>query len=322
MDDQKKIMACCVMALFVLAAFLFISGCSEKGAEDQKPDYETEANEAVDTADSAMAEADLSVQFDDMDSAEESVDICAGLPDPLQIAQLEKQLKMEQAIEALYAATDAIEASETELAPARLIKSAQKLTERDLMLIHLRLSYCYVISAVSRLARSGFGPDGVHGTADDLFYIKFTPNTDGDTEVYRLVLTEKGLLLMEAVDPRTNPSGYLKVFFAQGQIVALQAIMDSLMLLLGVEAAVLENLPEGIEAVVPRLDRNKYRHNALFHLEKALEIAERIAPKIAISLRRFDKVVIELFAKQLFDDAKIWGVKIIILPPRYADVNQ
>jgi hypothetical protein len=69
------------------------------------------------------------------------------------------------------------------------------------------------------------------------------------------------------------------------------------------------------------LDRAKYRHDALFHLGKALEIARRIAPRFAISLARFDRIVIELFAKQLFDDAKIWGVKITVLPPRYANVE-
>ena len=327
MLDQKTGALYCAIAVFTLLSFLF-SGCADREELQETrrqlaPGYNAEANEALKRAERAMKEAEIEVDFSEM-GLESLTDLRTILPDPMEIAQLEKQQKMEEAIVALYAAMDALGKSGVPGAPARtLITNPDGVSDSDLALTHLHLSYCYVLAAVSRLARFGVGPDGVPDTEDDLYYISFPEEMElEDLEVYKFTLTDKGQSLMDSVDPDIDPDGYIKVFYDEGQVEALQAIIDSLLLLLGAEIAVIENPAEGIRAHEPEVDRQTYRHDALYHLEQAVELARGIAPELRDALDEFDETVTEYFSEGLLEDAIEWGLEIRKVPERYEYLHE
>ena len=333
MLDRRKGALHCVTAAFVFI-WLFLSGCAdreelEETRRQRAPGYNAEANEALKRAEKAMMEAGIEVNFSELSGLESLTDLHTLLPKPGQVRQLEKQQKMEEAIGALYNALDALAKSGAIQAPTRLLAEPdgsrivgfeEKLgaSNSDLALIHVHMSYCYVLAAVSRLARLGLGPDGVPDTADDLYYISFPEKLDVENlEVYKFTLTDKGQALMDSVDPEVDPHGYIKIFYDEGQVEALQVIIDSLLLLVGAEVAVVEDPAAGIKAHEPEVNRQIYRSDALYHLDQALELAMRIAPELEDAISEFDETVTEYFSREILEDTIEWGFEIRKVPDRY-----
>jgi hypothetical protein len=322
MHGQKATALYCAMAIFA-SYIAFFSGCAgreelEEARRQQAPGYDAEADEALEKAENAMIEAGIEINFSEQSGLESLTDLRAILPDPMEIRQLEKQQKMEEAITALHTALDALGRSGASLAPARALADSDGGSDTDVALIHLHLSYCYILSAVSRLARVGLGPDGVLGTADDLYYISFPEELEVENvEVYKFMLTDKGQALMDSVDPSADPYGYIKVFYSEGQVEALQAILDSLLLLLDAEVVIIASPAEGIKAQEPQIDRQTYRSNALYHLTQALELARILAPELEDALDEFDGTITEYFSKEILENAIEWGFEIRSVPQRY-----
>jgi hypothetical protein len=331
--DRRNCALHCVTAVSVLL-WLLLSGCAdrdeaEEARRQQAPGYNAEANEALKRAEKAMMEAGIEVNFSELSGLESLTDLHTILPKPGQVRQLEKQQKMEEAIEALYSALNALAKSGVAQAPTRLLAETggsrivgfeEELgaSNSDLALIHLHISYCYVLAAVSRLARFGLGPDGIPDTADDLYYISFPEKPDVENlEVYKFTLTDRGQALMDSVDPGIDPHGYIKVFYDEGQVEALQVIIDSLLLLVGAEVAVVENPAAGIKAHEPEVNRQIYRRDALYHLDQALGLAMRIAPELEDAISEFDETVIEYFSRGILEDTIEWGLEIRKIPDRY-----
>jgi hypothetical protein len=325
----------CAMVIFA-SCIAFFSGCADREELRQEkrqlaPGYNPKANESLEKAESAMVEAGIEVDFGKLGGLESVADLRTILPDPMEIRQLEKQEKMEDAIDSLYDALDAIVLDPLQIrqlekpqqlavagAPARALAVSGGVSNTDLTLIHIHLSYLYTLSAVSRLARAGVGPDGIPDSDDDLYYVSFSEDTEAEgVAVYKLMLTDKGQALMDAVDLRVDPYGYIRVFYNEGQAEALQAIIDSLLLLLGAEVGVIENPAEGIRAHEPMVDRETYRHDALYHMNQALLLAELIVPQLEDALSEFDEVVTEYFSKPILQRVIEWGFKIRSVPERY-----
>jgi len=336
MHEQKTIAVYCAIVILAFISPLLLSGCAdreelEEARRQLAPGYNVKANEALQRAETAMMEAGIEFDFSELGGLESVTDLRAILPDPMEIRQLEKQQKMEEAISSLYDALDAIALDPLQIrqlekqqqlavagAPARALIVSGGVSDTDLTLIHIHLSYLYILSAVSRLARAGAGPDGIPGTRDDLYYVSFSQDTEAKgLAVYSLELTDKGQALMEAVDSKIDPLGYIKVFYAEGQVEALQAIIDVLLLLLGAEVGVIANPAEGIMAHEPMVDRETYRYNALYHLNQALLLAELIVPEVEDALSEFDEVVTEYFSKPILERVIEWGFEIISVPERY-----
>jgi|GEM_PF-1366993 len=335
MYGQKTVVLYCAMAVFAFISPLFLSGCADReelqeARRQLAPGYNTKANEALGKAETAMMEAGIQVDFSELGGLESVTDLRAILPDPMEIRQLEKQQKMEEAIDSLYDALDAIVLDPLQIrqlekqqlgmagAPARALIVAGGVSNTDLTLIHIHLSYLYILSAVSRLARAGVGPDGIPDSEDDLYYVSFAEDTEAKgLAVYELMLTDRGQELMDAVDPDV-PYGFIKVFYSEGQVEALQAIIDSLLLLLGAEVGVIENPAEGIRAHEPMVDRQTYRHDALYHLNQALLLAELVVPEVEDALSEFDEVVTDYFSKPILQRVIEWGFEIRKVPERYA----
>jgi len=331
MFGKKSSALYCAMAIFAVISFLLLYGCAdrdelEETRRQQAPGYDAEANEALQRAEKAMEDAGVSINFNELNGLESLSDLRTILPDPLEIAQLEKQQKIEDAIVALYDVLGALGEPDVSGAPTRVLIPDEK-SNSDIALIRVHLAYCYVLAAVSRLARVGMGPDGVPNTEDDLYRIKLEELDVEDPEVYQFMLTERGENLKADVD-KNDPNGYIKMFYDEGQVndegnvKELQAMIDSLLLLLGAkvttpEVVISENPKEVIKAHEPQVDRTKYRHNALYHLEIALELAEEIVPELKDALDEFDETITEYFSKGTLEDAKEWGFDIRDIPERY-----
>ncbi len=317
----------CAMAIFTVISLLLLYGCADRDEleevrRQQAPGYNAKANAALKEAEDAMKEAGIAINFSDLNGLESLSDLRTILLDPLEIAQLEKKQDIEDAIVALYDVLDALGESGVPAAPARML-IPYEISDSDLALIHLHLSYCYVLAAVSRLARVGMGADGVPNTEDDLYRIDFPEELDVEApEVYQFMLTERGEELEADVD-KNDPNGYIKMFYAGGQVddeghvKELQAMIDSLLLLLGAEVAVIENADEGIKKHEPQVDTKKYRYNALYHLEIALKLAEEIVPEFKDALDELDETITEHFSKEILENAKEWGFEIRTVPERY-----
>ena len=315
------------LAALSIMSLLLIFGCAdreelEEAERQQAPGYNAVADEALERAEDAMTEAEVAVDFGELSGLGALADLCTVLPDPLPISQLEKQLKIEEAMAELYTALDALDTSNASLAPARVLTMDDSgVSESDLILIHLHISYCYILAAVSRLARAGIGPDRVHGTADDLYYVSFSGDfVKRRSEIYSFMLTDRGQALMDSVDPNADPYGYIKVFYNEGQIPALQAIIDAVLLLLGAEVAVAENPAAGIRAHGPTINRLIYRHDALYHLVQAVKLARASGSGLENALSRLDEVVTERFSKGILEDAREWRFEMRSVPERYEDL--
>jgi hypothetical protein len=308
------------MAIFALISLFSGCGDTEEELGEAGPFYNAEANEALAKAEKAMKEAGIEANFSEPSAG----NLRATLPkpleivqfDPLEIVQLDKQQKMEEAIGALYTALDALGESVAVHGPggalmagSARVSDTDGVSDADLSRIHLRLAYCYVSAAVSRLARGGIGPDGVFGTADDLYYVSFPEELKPENpEVYRFMLTDKGRALMDSVDP-DDPYGYIKVFYDEGQVEALQAIIDSVSLLLCAEVSVIENAAEGIKAHEMQLDRQMRKRDAFCHLV-VLGLAKEIPAELRAALGGFNETVTEHFAKPLLGEVVKWGLEL------------
>lgn len=317
MLHQKTSLLYYAMVILAFVSVL-LSGCGDtEELEEQDQvimlEYNAEADEALAKAEKAMKEAGIEADFNKVSDLESLGELRAILPDSAQIKQLEKQQKMEEAIGSLYVALDALGESFVSHAPARTsMVDPDGVLDTDLALIHLRLAYCSVFAAISRLARAGIGPDGIPDTGDDLFYISSPEELEPETpEVYKFMLTDKGQALMDSVDP-DDPYGYIKVFYDEGQVEALQAIVDSVSLLLCAEVSVIENPVEGIKAHRMQLDRQIYRRDALCNL--AMALAKEIPPELRGTLEGFDETITEHFSKPLLKQVVAWGLE---LPGQY-----
>ena len=304
----------------LIGIIVFSVGCADrdKQLEEDEPDPALErANAAFKLAQAAMQRANITINFTDIGTLGNLQTI---LPDPLEIGELEDQGAIQDAIRAFYEVLDALgQPVAVAQAPALPNQVEIQVSDGDLLLVHLHLSYLYVLEVVRILTREGWGPDGNPNTADDLFFISYpdTLELEDAEEVYKFTLTDAGRERFDALDnnPGTRPSDYLREFSASQR----QAILDSLILLLGVRARVpafpnvTDIYGDPILLQNPNLAeiRQTCRQDALFHMERALDFAEVIAPDVADGIRELADVLAKEFGEDFLDQVSGWGFDII-----------
>ncbi|RKY01205.1 hypothetical protein DRP77_10160 [Candidatus Poribacteria bacterium] len=275
----------------LLIALILLMGCASREREEGvAPGSTSKADEAVAKAEAIMASAGIALSFDELGSVS---DLNEMLPDPLEIAQLEKSV-IEESVASLYEALDELGDVTVPASPAPALEVRP--SKSDLAMLHLHLAYLYVLEAVRRLML-------VRG---DMYTISFPEEPVTETlEVYRFELSpeaEERFKRLEE-DPTTTPYDYLKQF----TIAQRQAILDALVLLTGVEIYIEANPALGIPAQRPQVDRSIFRRDALYHLEKALGYAVGIAPALEEAFQEFKRTVQENFSYKLLEDARRWG---------------
>jgi len=296
-----------VVCLCIALIFALVS-CADRDIE-MRPDISEglkKASEALARAEALMKEAGINISFSDLGSISEDnlVDI---LPSPEKLSQLEKDHPklIQDAIVALYEVFEAFPAlailPTTPMAPAIELS---ELSNSDVLLLHLHNAYLYVLKIVGKLALEGMGPDGELDTDDDLFMIDFPESFEEDTTKYKFELTDKGRARMDEVEQSSDPKpeDYLNIFSERER----QVIIDSLFITLGARVRILPVPSAGIKEQTPQVDRTIYRRDTLFHLEKAAEYAEEIAPDLKDSIDEFNRVIAKNFAEDFLRKAQKW----------------
>ncbi|MCH8292868.1 hypothetical protein IH992_17390 [Candidatus Poribacteria bacterium] len=304
-----------IILIVMLASFQL--GCSDRDdiSEVQEPDPALQqASVALNRAEAAMEKAGVDINFSDVGSL---ANLSAILPSPLELAVLEDQGALQEAIGALYEVLDAVgENVPTAQAPANPAQEGFKISDPDLALVHIHLGYLYVLEAVRILTREGWGKDGVPETEDDLFRIAFpeNPELENLTEVYQFELTERGQTKFDEIE--NNPSSRLEDYLKEFRASQRQAILDALVLLVSARVKVSAfpdvNDIDGqrITEQRPQVNRAICRQDALFHLERALDKAEEIAPDLADEFDEFNEIIAEAFAEDFLNQTSQWGFEI------------
>jgi hypothetical protein len=293
------------------------SGCADRDdrPEDEPDPALQQATKALNIAQATMLQAGIAISFDDIGDLGKLHTI---LLDPLEIGELEDTV-IQDAIRALYDVLDALgQPVPVAQAPALPNQIEIQVSDGDLLLVHLHLGYLYVLEVVRILTQEGWGPDGTPDTDDDLFFISFPDDIELENieEVYRFRLTEAGRATFDALDadPNTRPSDYLRQFSSSQR----QAILDSLLLLLGVRATVsavpdvTDIYGDPIVDMTPQFDliRPICRQDALYHLERALEFGKAIAPDVAEALQELIRIIADRFGVDFLDQVSGWGFEV------------
>ncbi|MCD6508023.1 hypothetical protein J7M22_15555 [Candidatus Poribacteria bacterium] len=277
------------LVVFTLSLSLF--GCATREREEiTAPGSTPKADEAVMRAEQMMESAGISISFDELGSVADLKEI---LPEPILIAQLEKST-VEQSVSSLYEALDELGDVTT---PAGMAPSVSgEVSRSDLAMLHLHIAYLYVLEAVRRLMI----------VRDNMYTISFPKEVETENmEIYQFELSPQAEARFKQLDadPTATPYDYLKEFNEDQR----QAILDALVLLTGVEVYIEANPSEGIVAQKPDVDRTIFRRDALYHLEKALGYAVKIAPALQDAFVEFKRTVEEQFSYKLLEDARKWG---------------
>jgi hypothetical protein len=278
--------------MFAMLLLPFFGCAPDREREEMvAPGSTSRADEAVMRAEQLMELAGIAISFEELGSV---ADLREILPDPLEIAELEKNV-IEESVASLYDALD--ELGDVTL-PAGLapVLAQGEVSKSDLAMLHLHLAYLYVLEAIRRLML-------VRG---DMYTISFPEEVETEEiEVYQFELSPEAEARFEKLDadPTATPYDYLREFDEDQR----QAVLDALVLLTGVEIYIEANPAEGIIAQKPNVDRNIFRRDALYHLEKALGYAVRIAPAFQDAFHEFKRTVEEEFSYKLLEDAREWG---------------
>ena len=304
-------------AIVVVTAASFLIGCADREETTESENADSsfqQAAVALNQAQDAMKRVGIDINFSDIGTLG---NLSSILLDPLEVGALEKQGAIQDAIGAMYRVLDAAgQPVSSAQAPARPAQDGFKISDSDLLMVHFHLAYLYVLESVSILTREGWGKDGVPDTADDLFEISFPENLEIENleEVYRFKLTERGQAKFDEIakNPNSRPEDYLKEFSASQR----QAILDALVLLLGARVKVLA-LPvvtdvdgQPITEQTPQVDRTICRQDALFHLEKVIELAKEIAPDLADAVDEFNKIIAEEYVEDFLNQTSKWGFEV------------
>lgn len=304
-----KLIKCC--ALFSICAALLFAffGCADREEEQRSEESEKASKELI-KAEEAMKKAGINI-FGDAGSLRKD-NITLILPDPLEIGTLQRDNPelLKEAISSFYNVLEALPGQAIPAAPPFLplapAAESKGISKSDLALVHLHLGYLHVLSAVGQLTVAGMGADGKINTPDDRFFIELSKELNA--KIYRFKLTGEIQARFDAIDrfPNPKPENYLQ-FFTEAQ---RQAILDSLVILLGVKVRILPAPAAGIKEQTAKVDVKLHRRDMLFHLEKAVLQAKEIAPNLEEAFDEFNRVLAEAFSKDLLSKTEKWGFQI------------
>lgn len=266
--------------LLILVLLLgLLSGCSEReDAEDYSGSSAT-ANAALEKAENYLDLAGVKTSFEDPGELSKPEDL---VPQPNELASLEKQENLKKAIDQLNIVITELD-KEASLAPSAA--PIGSLSDRGV--VHFYLGLAYVLEAISRLL-----------TSDDpetTFILTYDPNAAmGEWFTYGISKTTKAKL-----DAVKNPLDYPLVFTEKER----QAIIDAVDL---ISNGIVRPLSPSIQPQSSSVDGPPYIHSAIWHFYNAIDLLSEYAPDLEEPLREFYDQI-SVFESILHDNAETWG---------------
>ena len=274
-----------VFRIVVVVVIGLTLGCADRPDRYEEPDPgspEALAAEALNLAQEAMKAAGIDIEFNDLGDLAELSSI---LPTPEKLTSLNDQQvgQMQTATDEMYKILEVVdESGSIPSAPLNPTKDIQPiLSDADLLLVNLNLSYLNVLEAVRSLSVTG----------EDIYKIEYSQDAG-----YKFELTKSGKAKLDQAKPGE--------FIRDLSEAQRQAIVDSLFMLTGAKVEV-SNLP-GMVRTIKRMDWQ----NAIHHLDKMLSLAKKIAPDLGVAMIDFNDIIADALSKGIIDQVTKWGFKI------------
>ena len=274
-----------VFRIVVVVVIGLTLGCADRPDRYEEPDPgspEALAAEALNLAQEAMKAAGIDIEFNDLGDLAELSSI---LPTPEKLTSLNDQQvgQMQTATDEMYKILEVVgESGSVPGAPLNPAKDIQPiLSDADLLLVNLNLSYLNVLEAVRSLSVTG----------EDIYKIEYSQDAG-----YKFELTKSGKAKLDQAKPGE--------FIRDLSEAQRQAIVDSLFMLPGAKVEV-SNLP-GMVRTIKRMDWQ----NAIHHLDKMLSLAKKIAPDLGVAMIDFNDIIADALSKGIIDQVTKWGFKI------------
>ena len=274
-----------VFRIVVVVVIGLTLGCADRPDRYEEPDPgspEALAAEALNLAQEAMKAAGIDIEFNDLGDLAELSSI---LPTPEKLTSLNDQQvgQMQTATDEMYKILEVVgESGSVPGAPLNPAKDIQPiLSDADLLLVNLNLSYLNVLEAVRSLSVTG----------ENIYKIEYSQDAG-----YKFELTKSGKAKLDQAKPGE--------FIRDLSEAQRQAIVDSLFMLTGAKVEV-SNLP-GMVRTIKRMDWQ----NAIHHLDKMLSLAKKIAPDLGVAMIDFNDIIADALSKGIIDQVTKWGFKI------------
>ena len=273
---------------FRIAIIVVIScvlSCADRPDRYEAPDPESpeaQAAEALNLAQEAMKAAGIDIKFNDLGDLAE---LSSVLPTPEKLTSLNDQQvgQMQTATDEMYKILEVVgESGTVPSAPLNPAKDTQPiLSNADLLLVNLNLSYLNVLEAVRLLAATG----------EDIYKIEYSQKAG-----YTFKLTKLGKTKLD----QAKPGEFIRDLSEDQR----QAIVDSLFMLTGAKVTA-SDLP-GMVKTIKRMDWQ----NAIHHLDKMLNLAKEIAPDLGVAMIDFNDIIADTLSKGVIDQVTKWGFEI------------
>ncbi len=274
-----------VFRIVVVVVIGLTLGCADRPDRYEEPDPgspEALAAEALNLAQEAMKAAGIDIEFNDLGDLAE---LSSVLPTPEKLTSLNDQQvgQMQTATDEMYKILEVVdESGSIPSAPLNPTKDIQPiLSDADLLLVNLNLSYLNVLEAVRFLSVTG----------EDIYKIEYSQDAG-----YKFELTESGKAKLDQAKPGE--------FIRDLSEAQRQAIVDSLFMLTGAKVAA-NDLP-GMVRTIKRMDWQ----NAIHHLDKMLSLAKKIAPDLGVAMIDFNDIIADALSKGVIDQVTKWGFEI------------
>lgn len=273
---------------FRIAIIVVIScvlSCADRPDRYEAPDPESpeaQAAEALNLAQEAMKAAGIDIEFNDLGDLAE---LSSVLPTPEKLTSLNDQQvgQMQTATDEMYKILEVVgESGTVPSAPLNPAKDTQPiLSNADLLLVNLNLSYLNVLEAVRLLSATG----------EDIYKIEYSQKAG-----YTFKLTKLGKTKLD----QAKPGEFIRDLSEDQR----QAIVDSLFMLTGAKVKA-SDLP-GMVKTIKRMDWQ----NAIHHLDKMLNLAKEIAPDLGVAMIDFNDIIADTLSKGVIDQVTKWGFEI------------
>ena len=243
---------------------------------------EAQAAEALNLAQEAMKAAGIDIEFNDLGDLAE---LSSVLPTPEKLTSLNDQQvgQMQTATDEMYKILEVVgESGTVPSAPLNPAKDTQPiLSNADLLLVNLNLSYLNVLEAVRLLSATG----------EDIYKIEYSQKAG-----YTFKLTKLGKTKLD----QAKPGEFIRDLSEDQR----QAIVDSLFMLTGAKVTASDLL--GMVKTIKRMDWQ----NAIHHLDKMLNLAKEIAPDLGVAMIDFNDIIADTLSKGVIDQVTKWGFEI------------
>ena len=269
----------------IIVAISCALGCADRPDRYEAPDPgspEAQAAAALNLAQVAMKAAGIDIEFNDLGDLAE---LSSVLPTPKKLTSLNDQQvgQMQTATDEMYKILEVV--GESGAVPSAPLNPAKEtlpiLSNADLLLVNLNLSYLNVLEAVRLLAATG----------EDIYKIEYSQKAG-----YTFKLTKLGKTKLD----QANPGEFIRDLSEDQR----QAIVDSLFMLTGAKVTA-SDLP-GMVKTIKRMDWQ----NAIHHLDKMLNLAKELAPALGVAMIDFNDIIADTLSKGVIDQVTKWGFEI------------